>query len=181
MLLVIESGAIYSATLTTLLILYKTQSWFQYVLLDAVCPAWNSRATLNNLLIWNPSVDIGHCCKDWYSLFSLSAVDLIIHRDSCFQWSSYALGLVWLRSAESQENLVKSQLSKQQVLEALETLAPNLALNRTATRPSENLWLIIGLGAQLPDLALITAATTDPLERSVFKLKDVGLYETSVG
>ncbi|KAF5381727.1 hypothetical protein D9615_005474 [Tricholomella constricta] len=38
MLLVIESGAIYSATLTTLLILYKTQSWFQYVLLDAVSP-----------------------------------------------------------------------------------------------------------------------------------------------
>ncbi|KAF8962182.1 hypothetical protein BDZ97DRAFT_1702662 [Flammula alnicola] len=38
MLLVIESGAIYSATLTTLLILYKTQSWFQYVLLDAISP-----------------------------------------------------------------------------------------------------------------------------------------------
>ncbi|KAF9478003.1 hypothetical protein BDN70DRAFT_880537 [Pholiota conissans] len=36
MLLVIESGAIYSATLTSLLILYKTQSWFQYVLLDAI-------------------------------------------------------------------------------------------------------------------------------------------------
>jgi len=38
MLLVIESGAIYSATLTTLLILYKVKSWFQYVLLDAVSP-----------------------------------------------------------------------------------------------------------------------------------------------
>ncbi|KAF8234517.1 hypothetical protein L208DRAFT_1393909 [Tricholoma matsutake] len=38
MLLVIESGAIYSATLTTLLILYKQQSWFQYVLLDAISP-----------------------------------------------------------------------------------------------------------------------------------------------
>ncbi|RDB26826.1 hypothetical protein Hypma_005347 [Hypsizygus marmoreus] len=38
MLLVIESGAIYSATLTALLILYKTESWFQYVLLDAVSP-----------------------------------------------------------------------------------------------------------------------------------------------
>ncbi|KAJ6576705.1 hypothetical protein DFH09DRAFT_366223 [Mycena vulgaris] len=37
-LLVIESGAIYSATLMTLLILYKTESWFQYVLLDAVSP-----------------------------------------------------------------------------------------------------------------------------------------------
>ena len=36
MFLVIESGAIYSATLMTLLILYKTGSWFQYVLLDAV-------------------------------------------------------------------------------------------------------------------------------------------------
>jgi len=38
MLLVIESGAIYSATLLTLLILYKANSWFQYVLLDAVSP-----------------------------------------------------------------------------------------------------------------------------------------------
>jgi len=38
MLLVIESGAIYSATLTALLILYKTESWFQYVLLDAISP-----------------------------------------------------------------------------------------------------------------------------------------------
>jgi len=37
-LLVIESGAIYSATLMTLLILYKTESWFQYVLLDAISP-----------------------------------------------------------------------------------------------------------------------------------------------
>lgn len=37
MLLVIESGAIYSATLTTLIILYKVRSWFQYVLVDAVC------------------------------------------------------------------------------------------------------------------------------------------------
>jgi len=38
LLLVIESGAVYSATLLTLLILYKTDSWFQYVLLDAVSP-----------------------------------------------------------------------------------------------------------------------------------------------
>ncbi|KAJ7668658.1 hypothetical protein DFH06DRAFT_1182191 [Mycena polygramma] len=37
-LLVVESGAIYSATLMTLLILYKTKSWFQYVLLDAISP-----------------------------------------------------------------------------------------------------------------------------------------------
>ncbi|KAJ7598601.1 hypothetical protein C8J56DRAFT_169818 [Mycena floridula] len=37
-LLVVESGAIYSATLLTLLILYKCESWFQYVLLDAVSP-----------------------------------------------------------------------------------------------------------------------------------------------
>ena len=34
--LVLESGMVYSATLLTLLILYKTGSWFQYVLLDAV-------------------------------------------------------------------------------------------------------------------------------------------------
>ncbi|KAF5381651.1 hypothetical protein D9615_005471 [Tricholomella constricta] len=38
MLLVIESGAIYSATLITLLILYEAKSWFQYVLIDAVSP-----------------------------------------------------------------------------------------------------------------------------------------------
>ncbi|KAF7317773.1 hypothetical protein MKEN_00865100 [Mycena kentingensis (nom. inval.)] len=37
-LLVIESGMVYSATLMTLLILYQTESWFQYVLLDAVSP-----------------------------------------------------------------------------------------------------------------------------------------------
>ena len=36
--LVLESGMVYSATLLTLLILYKTGSWFQYVLLDAVRP-----------------------------------------------------------------------------------------------------------------------------------------------
>lgn len=36
--LVLESGMVYSATLLTLLILYKTGSWFQYVLLDAVSP-----------------------------------------------------------------------------------------------------------------------------------------------
>ncbi|KAJ3012593.1 hypothetical protein NUW54_g1661 [Trametes sanguinea] len=34
--LVLESGAVYSFTLTALLILYKTGSWFQYVLLDSV-------------------------------------------------------------------------------------------------------------------------------------------------
>ncbi|KAE9411495.1 hypothetical protein BT96DRAFT_983229 [Gymnopus androsaceus JB14] len=38
MLLVVESGAIYSVTLLSLLILYKTESWFQYVLLDAISP-----------------------------------------------------------------------------------------------------------------------------------------------
>ncbi len=35
--LVLESGAVYSVTLSALLVLYKTSSWFQYVLLDAVC------------------------------------------------------------------------------------------------------------------------------------------------
>ncbi|KAF5374215.1 hypothetical protein D9758_004668 [Tetrapyrgos nigripes] len=38
MLLVIESGMAYSLTLTALLILYKAESWFQYVLLDAISP-----------------------------------------------------------------------------------------------------------------------------------------------
>ncbi|THU89262.1 hypothetical protein K435DRAFT_781700 [Dendrothele bispora CBS 962.96] len=37
-LLVIESGMVYSLSLTALLILYKTHSWFQYVLLDAISP-----------------------------------------------------------------------------------------------------------------------------------------------
>ncbi|KAF9266138.1 hypothetical protein L218DRAFT_996909 [Marasmius fiardii PR-910] len=36
--LVIESGAIYSVTLIALLILYRVESWFQYVLLDAISP-----------------------------------------------------------------------------------------------------------------------------------------------
>ena len=34
--LVLESGAVYTCTLTALLILYKAGSWFQYVLLDSV-------------------------------------------------------------------------------------------------------------------------------------------------
>lgn len=59
MLLVLESGAVYSATLTTLLILYKTGSWFQYVLLDAVRPLPLSppsltRATIRLLLTTSP-------------------------------------------------------------------------------------------------------------------------------
>lgn len=36
LLLIVESGAIYSAALLVLLILYKSDSWFQYVILDAV-------------------------------------------------------------------------------------------------------------------------------------------------
>ena len=36
MFLVLESGAVYSLTLTALLVLYKCESWFQYVLVDAV-------------------------------------------------------------------------------------------------------------------------------------------------
>jgi len=35
-LLIVESGAIYSVTLISLLILYKSESWFQYVVLDSV-------------------------------------------------------------------------------------------------------------------------------------------------
>ncbi|KAI0652662.1 hypothetical protein C8Q79DRAFT_114146 [Trametes meyenii] len=37
-LVALKSGAVYSAALMTLLILYKTGSWFQYVLLDAISP-----------------------------------------------------------------------------------------------------------------------------------------------
>ncbi|KZT64356.1 hypothetical protein DAEQUDRAFT_769764 [Daedalea quercina L-15889] len=36
MVLIVESGALYSATLLALLILYNVGSWFQYVVLDAV-------------------------------------------------------------------------------------------------------------------------------------------------
>ena len=36
MLLIVESGALYSATLLALLILYNVDSWFQYVVLDAI-------------------------------------------------------------------------------------------------------------------------------------------------
>ncbi|KAJ7598600.1 hypothetical protein C8J56DRAFT_169867 [Mycena floridula] len=38
LLLVVESGALYSATLMVLLILYTSESWFQYVIIDAVSP-----------------------------------------------------------------------------------------------------------------------------------------------
>ncbi|KAI0710099.1 hypothetical protein C8Q76DRAFT_89167 [Earliella scabrosa] len=38
MILIVESGACYSATLLALLILYNVDSWFQYVVLDAVSP-----------------------------------------------------------------------------------------------------------------------------------------------
>lgn len=47
--LVLESAAVYTATLTALLILYKTESWFQYVMLDAV----SSTSTLLNTSISN--------------------------------------------------------------------------------------------------------------------------------
>ncbi|KAI0761638.1 hypothetical protein BD413DRAFT_485452, partial [Trametes elegans] len=36
--LVLESGAVYSAALAALLVLYRTRLWFQYVLLDAISP-----------------------------------------------------------------------------------------------------------------------------------------------
>jgi hypothetical protein len=39
MLIMVESGAAYSVALLVLLILYKTDSWFQYVILDAVSTA----------------------------------------------------------------------------------------------------------------------------------------------
>ncbi|EIN09223.1 hypothetical protein PUNSTDRAFT_134386 [Punctularia strigosozonata HHB-11173 SS5] len=38
LLIVVESGAVYSAWLMALLILYNTDSWFQYVVLDSVSP-----------------------------------------------------------------------------------------------------------------------------------------------
>ena len=44
MFLLLESGAVYSLTLTALLVLYKCESWFQYVLVDAVSVALLRRA-----------------------------------------------------------------------------------------------------------------------------------------
>ncbi|KIJ34296.1 hypothetical protein M422DRAFT_70236 [Sphaerobolus stellatus SS14] len=38
MVLIVESGSIYSAALLALLILYEADSWFQYVILDAITP-----------------------------------------------------------------------------------------------------------------------------------------------
>jgi len=38
MVLIVESGAVYSAALMALLILYEADSWFQYVVLDAITP-----------------------------------------------------------------------------------------------------------------------------------------------
>jgi len=38
LVLIVESGAMYSATLLALLILYNVDSWFQYVVLDSVSP-----------------------------------------------------------------------------------------------------------------------------------------------
>lgn len=38
LLVIVESGAVYSVTLMVLLILYNVDSWFQYVILDAVSP-----------------------------------------------------------------------------------------------------------------------------------------------
>ncbi|KAK2464141.1 hypothetical protein APHAL10511_003834 [Amanita phalloides] len=38
LLVIVESGAIFSAALLTLLILYKSDSWFQYVVVDAISP-----------------------------------------------------------------------------------------------------------------------------------------------
>lgn len=34
--IVLESGALYSGTLITLLVLFETESWFQYILVDSV-------------------------------------------------------------------------------------------------------------------------------------------------
>ena len=36
LVLIVESGALYSSTLLVLLVLYNVGSWFQYVVLDAV-------------------------------------------------------------------------------------------------------------------------------------------------
>lgn len=70
MILVIESGAVYSATLISLLILYKQSSWFQYVLLDAV-------RTRIVCMIRFPHqtypVDISHCCEYDHGLYLITA------------------------------------------------------------------------------------------------------------
>ncbi len=75
LLLVVESGAVYSATLLTLLVLYKTESWFQYVLLDVV----RSRPfkSVFNYLLTRFYIGISDCGEDLAS------------QTSCVHWLTY--------------------------------------------------------------------------------------------
>ncbi len=57
MILIVESGAFYSATLLALLILYNVDSWFQYVVLDAVSPiVVSAAASLPAVVLTHPAM-----------------------------------------------------------------------------------------------------------------------------
>lgn len=83
--LVIESGAVYSLTLLVLLILYKAQSWFQYVLLDAV-----RRTSLNSGLVLNPIDLTGFANRREYIPICHRESNFIgMHLGSCILYDHY--------------------------------------------------------------------------------------------
>ena len=61
MLVVIESGAIYSCTLIALLVCFLTRSWAQYLILDWVMPSALSRRA--SALTFGGFADITHRSK----------------------------------------------------------------------------------------------------------------------
>ena len=61
-LVVIESGAIYSCTLIALLACYLTESWAQYLILDSVKPPASS--CRDNVLTLRGFLDIAHRGKE---------------------------------------------------------------------------------------------------------------------
>jgi hypothetical protein len=61
MLVVIESGAIYSCTLIALLICYLAESWAQYLVLDSVKP--HVFSCRNNVLTMHGFSDIANRSK----------------------------------------------------------------------------------------------------------------------
>jgi len=62
MLVIIESGAIYSAALTYALATYFARSWVEYILVDAV------RGVISRFLILNLTTVLPRCPPLWYVL-----------------------------------------------------------------------------------------------------------------
>lgn len=71
LVLIVESGALYSATLLALLVLYNVGSWFQYVVLDAVS------AIVVSALPPEPTSRMG-------------TLIIVLHRESCSRSSCCA-------------------------------------------------------------------------------------------